>query len=409
MRRPTEDRKNIAMFQPDLSETTTVARVSEVVKGGFRPLVLGFRRGRYNRGYVPSWPEVDLGKTQDARYGNRLKALARAIPAIIRTRRELGACDVLFARNLDQLLLAFIARVFFNAKPILVYEVVDIQPSFTAANLLGVAIRTIERILLGRIDLLIVSSPAFWRCYFAAIQGYRGEWILVENKLNPSGSLLAQALERRSKLATSVRSRGRWVIGYFGLIRGQATVELMLRLAKSLPDKVELRFRGVVTTVDERWFRAEIAGRENVSYEGEYRNPDDLAELYAGVDFVWALDLEEVAHNSRWLLPCRFYEAGLFGVPCLAVRDFEIGRRIEQLDVGWAFDNPLLESLIRFFEEIDATSYRDKQRNLLACPVDTFVAENEGDHLCRKLDQLLQRQSQVLKPRAESARRHAGR
>ena len=63
-------------------------------------------------------------------------------------------------------------------------------------------------------------------------------------------------------------------------------------------------------------------------------SPRDLASVYDGVDFAWAIDLENTEHNSRWLMPCRFYEAGLHGVPCLAVRGFEIGAELDRHGLG---------------------------------------------------------------------------
>src|SRR5579863_6233741 len=144
------------MFEPDLTETTTISRVVEFVQSGFIPTVFGFRRARYNQSHVALWHEIDLGQTQDGKYWRRLKALARAVPIIFRNRRYLRSNCAFHARNLDQLCLALFARAFFNSRAILVYEVVDIQPSFTAPGLLGIAFRMIERICLRRIDLLIV-------------------------------------------------------------------------------------------------------------------------------------------------------------------------------------------------------------------------------------------------------------
>ena len=88
----------------------------------------------------------------------------------------------------------------------------------------------------------------------------------------------------------------------------------------------------------------------------------DLETLYREVDFAWALDLEHTDHNSRWLMPCRFYEAGYFGVPCLAVRDFEVGTVVEQHGIGWTFDEPLEERLVRFFETPDGRRLRAHPR-----------------------------------------------
>jgi len=380
--------QNVILFEPDLSETTTIARAQEFADVGFRPIVLGFRRARYNRHYSAPWPEIELGRTEDARYWRRVQALLGALPAILRCRVLFKSGALFLARNLDQLVLAIVARGFFNRRIFLIYEVVDIHPTLTRNSLSCRFIRMIERLCLKRVSLVVVSSPAFLRDYFAAVQGYRGEWTVVENKLRLPRSEVTYAVRQRERVNRPLLGGKRWVIGYFGLIRGQATIELIVRLARRLPDRIEFRFRGVLTTVDEKWFRQAIAQARNISYGGEFTNPADLADLYGSVDLAWALDLENTESNSRWLLPCRFYESGLFGVPCIAVRDFEIGALIKRLDVGWTFDHPLDESLYRFFSELTRTSYEEKRRKLIAYPTETFVANGSDDTLVRKLRKL---------------------
>jgi succinoglycan biosynthesis protein ExoL len=175
------------------------------------------------------------------------------------------------------------------------------------------------------------------------------------------------------------------VIGYFGLIRGDATIELIRRVAERLGDRVRFRFRGVLTTVGKQRFDAILRRCPNISFGGAYANPRDLAELYGGVDFAWAIDLEHAEHNSRWLLPCRFYEAGFFGVPCIAVRDFEIGRLIDQLGVGWTFSEPLEDALVHFFETLTPEAYNERRCRLEAAPRDRFVAGGEMADLCARL------------------------
>lgn len=380
--------QRVVLFEPDLTETTTIARAQEFIDAGLLPVVFGFRRARYNRRYVAPWREIELGRTRDARYWDRLRAMIAALPAIIKHRSLLVSSGLYLARNLDQLLLALLARALFNRRAAVVYEVVDIQPAFTRDNLGCAAIRWIERLCLARTQLIVVSSPAFFHNYFAPVQRYRGEWVVVENKLRLSGFDLKRVAEQRARTTKRLRGGKPWIVGYFGLIRGQATIELIVKLAKRFPETLQFKFGGVLTTVDEAWFRAAIAQAGNIRYDGEFENPGDLTELYSSVDFVWAIDLENIESNSRWLLPCRFYEAGLFGVPCLAVRRFEIGQLIERLDVGWTFDKPLEDSLSRFFESLTTLSYEAKAEKLKTCPIGTFVAGDDGDVLCQKLRQL---------------------
>jgi succinoglycan biosynthesis protein ExoL len=175
------------------------------------------------------------------------------------------------------------------------------------------------------------------------------------------------------------------VVGYFGLIRGEATVDLIARLARRLQDRVVFKFGGVFTTVEQAKFETVLRRYPNVDYSGPYLPQQDLERLYRGVDFAWALDLEHTDHNSRWLMPCRFYEAGYFGVPCLAVHGFEVGSTIERHRIGWTFDEPLEESLMRFFERLTPADYEHIRGRLRSVPSSMFVANDDGTRLCATL------------------------
>jgi succinoglycan biosynthesis protein ExoL len=160
----------------------------------------------------------------------------------------------------------------------------------------------------------------------------------------------------------------------------------MTRLAARLRGRVLFKFRGVLTTVEDGHFAAGLAANPNMVYEGEYVNPRDLGRIYGTIDLAWAIDLENTAHNSRWLLPCRFYEAGLYGVPCLAMRDFEVGRLIDRRGVGWTFDEPLEDALVHFFETLTPADLAVRRQRLLAMPRSAFVSDNDAHALCRMFE-----------------------
>ncbi len=376
----------LIFFCPDITDATTLKRVQQFQDHGYPVTVFGFRRDRYNRDYAPSWPYVPLGATADGRYGQRLRALVGALPAIISNRRRLTDASAFYARNIDQLILTLLARLLGRSRAPVAYEVLDIPPILTGRSIGSRALRAIERFCLRRVRVLVVSSPGFHRHYYEAMQKYRGDWFLLENKLHPSIRQAAPTPSEPRRPANDKRADRRWVVGYFGLIRGDETFELMTRLAARLRDRVIFKFRGVLTTVDERKFRTAIEQHDNMVYGGPYVPHEELGELYGDVDFAWALDLEHVDHNSRWLLPCRFYEAGFFGVPCLAVRGFEVGERIERLKIGWTFDEPLEEALVNFFEALTPAEYEARRSRLMAMPEGAFVARDDIAGLCAMLE-----------------------
>jgi succinoglycan biosynthesis protein ExoL len=375
-------RKTIAFFSQDISDVSTIKRVQQFLSRNFAVTVLGFRRDRYNADFKPDWPHVLLGYTHDRRYIQRLFAILGAIPKMWAERAALATASIFYARNLDQLFLALIARVLTNRKVTVVYEVLDIQPVQAGSGVVSRMVRLAERVCLSSVRYLVLSSTGFYRNFYGPVQNYEGAWVLLENKL-PEPIRTAPRIDAAQP--TPRLAKDRWVIGYFGLIRGQQTVDLIVRLAQRLGDRVEFRFRGAFTTVDEARFHDALAALPNVSFGGRFSNPDDLPELYGGVDFAWGIDLENTDSNSRWLLPCRLYEAGYFAVPCLAARGFELGNRVEDFNIGWAFDMPFEDGLVRFFETLTPEAYREKQRALQAMPDNAFVAGVDLDALCRVL------------------------
>jgi len=372
------ERPKLVFFCPDVTDASTLKRVQQFVDGGYAVVVFGFRRRRYNADYQPTWPCVPLGMTSDGFYRQRLTALLRALPTIVANHRELRGASALYARNIDQLLLALFARLVSLSRAPITYEVLDIPPILVGDTLASRFLRAVERLCLHRTRLLVLSSPGFHRSYYGAVQHYRGRWFLMENKLQPP---IAPA-------AASGRPIGGdrpWIVGYFGLIRGEETFALMTRLAARLQGRVVFRFRGVLTTVGQDRFDDALGRHANMEYGGPYTPQEELADMYGGVDFAWALDLEHADHNSRWLMPCRFYEAGYFGVPCLAVRGFEVGTVLERHRIGWTFETPLEESLVRFFEALTRSEYTAVQHRLRALPPSTFLASDDARHLCTLL------------------------
>lgn len=378
---PVRDAHNgaLAFFCPDVTDASTLKRVEQFMDYGYKVTVFGFRRERYNTDYQPSWPNVPLGFTTDLKYWQRLRALLHAIPALFTNRRTLARASIFYARNIDQLLLALLGRLIAFSRAPIAYEVLDIPAIMMRRGLAPAFLRAIERLCLRRVRLLVLSSPGFHRNYFAAVQKYAGAWFLLENKLYPSPA--------RARPVTIKPGLGRrpWVVGYYGLIRGEATVDLIARLARRLEGRVVFKFGGVFTTVEQAKFETVLRRCPNVAYSGPYLPQQDLERLYREVDFAWALDLEHTDHNSRWLMPCRFYEAGYYGVPCLAVHRFEVGNVIEKHRIGWTFDAPLEDSLVRFFERLTETDYELIRARLAAVPPSMFVADEDVAQLCETL------------------------
>ncbi|MGE3906609.1 MAG: hypothetical protein AB7F36_11680 [Reyranellaceae bacterium] len=371
--------KAVVLLVPDIADPVTHRRTEALKEAGCRVVVTGFCRGRFLNSDPPDGPIIAFGRTVDACYRHRFWALALALLRMMKVRDRLRSAAAIYARNLDQLALALAIRTLLRSRAKIFYEVLDIQPMASGSGLGSLLTRALERGALRWVDMLIVSSPAFHSEYFKRRLNYRGRWFLLENKLPRS----VQSIAPRVRTVDRWReNRGdRWIVGYFGFIRGQATFDLIVRLARRLSHKVIFRFAGVLTSVDPLSFRRAVDENDNIEFVGGYLNPVDLRSLHAEVDLVWAIDLENTDGNSQWLMPCRFYEAGYFGVPCLAAREFEIGRTIAELECGWTFALPCEREIVEFFETRTPAEYRTKLNNLAAMPDSSFVYGPAADGL----------------------------
>jgi succinoglycan biosynthesis protein ExoL len=371
----------LAYFAPDFTEVSTITRARSFREHGFDVVVFAFRRARYNQNFNAPWREIEFGHTTDGRYLDRAIKLVGALPVLWRHRSLLRRTKVLYARNIDQLLLAVLIRLFTGSSGVVVYEVLDVSGVFTRGGWMSAAMRWAERQLLRRINLLVVSSSGFHENYFDAIQRYEGPVHIIENRLHPEDAAVLIRQNESAVLPRLPRDRYKWVVGYFGLIRGPATFDLMARVAQRCPE-VLFYLRGVLTTIESDYFMTLLLRNPNIIYRGDYVNPGDLRQLYGAIDFSWAIDLEREDTNSRWLLPCRFFESSLLGVPSLSVHDFELGRRIESLGVGWAVRACYEDSLVHLFKELTSAEYDRVVARLRTIPATNFIAGEDVARLC---------------------------
>ena len=107
--------------------------------------------------------------------------------------------------------------------------------------------------------------------------------------------------------------------------------------------KVYVLLRGTPSQEDltKEQIEAASSTRPNMRYEGPYKSPRDLPQIYGNIDFAWSIDYTDAGKNSDWLLPNRIYEGALFGALALARRGTATGNKVEADGLGWALDEPL--------------------------------------------------------------------
>ncbi len=330
-----------------------------------------FHRVRDKPDVPPTWENIHLGTTYNRRYLQRLLAFTRCVGVLWKHRQRLEKCGTLYVVNTDNAMLALLGRFFAGRRVPLILELADIQPAMIGSGAASRVLRAIERFVFRRTSLLVTTSPGFVRNYFEPVQGYTGKIFLLENKVYPS-DLLPPAETQ----ATGPVSNGHpWVIGCFGALRCQRSLEIMHALALKLGDHVRFVLRGYPAGTIAEDFEKLLGNLPNLRFLGPYAYPDELAGMYEGIDFNWAFDMSDPNGNSAWLLPNRIYEGGCFGIPLIGAKDTETGNWIEQHQTGWTFSEPLEESLAVFFQSLTLSQWQLMKSRCTAHPRGDFTGE----------------------------------
>jgi succinoglycan biosynthesis protein ExoL len=357
----------IAFFGHDAADAAVRRRVQGFRDDGLE--VIGFMKRRRDE-VQTDWENVDLGKTFDGDYLQRIEAIVSGVQRAVAKRQKLASADVIYARNLDMLATAYLTRKRLGLAIPVIYESLDVHRLLTRKDTFGQTLRRIEGWLLQRTSRLVVSSPAFLRHHFEVHYPGRFEARLIENRLASGGDYGPRPLH----VATS--EEGPLRVGWVGVLRCWRSFGLLLELARKLGDKVEIVMHGMPALTEIPDFHHRIQGVKNVRFHGRYRAPEDLARIYASLDVVWAGDFMEAGFNSVWLLPNRLYEGGYYGVPSIAPGGTQTAEWIEERNVGFSLEENLALTLPALIERLtaDRAAIKERRERLLRLPTSTFVA-----------------------------------
>lgn len=385
----------------DLRDPAVERRVRMMRDGGILPAVLGFHR-TMPPASVCGVPTIDLGRTANARLAQRAGTVLRTALGLARWKHQFEGATVIMARNLEMLLLAAIARRSFAPQASLVYECLDVHNVLVDEGPKGKALRAIERNLLRRCQLLIVSSPAFVSAHFNLRHTVVPPVMLLENKL--LWSELPPCGLRRSGARTIPATRP-WRIGWFGVIRCRTSLALLSQLCRARPNLVEVVIRGRVARNVLTDFDEVIAATPGMTFLGVYDRGRDLATIYGDVHYSWAIDFYEAGFNSEWLLPNRLYEGTSHGAIPLAFEGVQTGTWLAERKAGIVLAEPLAERLLAYFDTLDEEGYHEARAALARIPTADLVSDHtEAAQFANRLLTLSPAEAQGRKTRPASAR-----
>lgn len=362
----------ILVLAHDLSDAAVHRRVAMLKLGGATVTVAGFRRTSHIISEVEGCAAVDFGRTYNAGFLQRIVSVLREIILLGHHRALFASADVILARNLEMLAIGVRGRSLCQPKPKLIYESLDIHRLLLRPDVIGAVLRTLEGWLARRASALITSSPAFVSGYFNTLSKVKLPVKLVENKIL-SANVVPSASEKPAAPP--------WIIGWFGMIRCRKSLQILGDLVRQSGGSIDVVIRGRPSPDQFGDFDRLVASMPGVRFLGPYK-ASDLATMYNGVHFNWAVDMFEEGLNSSWLLPNRLYEGGAYNCVPIADENVEAGRFLKRLGIGVTLKQPLGKSLADFFGQLTPEKYTALANAAAQVPRATWVCDA---HDCKAL------------------------
>jgi succinoglycan biosynthesis protein ExoL len=364
----------VVYLLPVVSQPRYWKRIGALESLGFEGSVLTFSRPYVQAREAHENRAEVIGSMSHGKYLRRLFALARALPLLYRRSRR---ADFLYCFGADLAGLGVAVKLF-RRRLQLVLEVGDVRPVMIEDGVKGKLLRAVERVVLRHVSLIVVTSSAYCDRYFVNRQGVPADRILtVENKVDARMRELAEPVRGgRSKPGTVLS------IGYFGLIRCRKSWDLLERMAVVRPDRIRI----------EVWGRLILDGRPvdltrlppNMAYHGEYRNPEDLPDMFSAFDIAWAAHVHGIT-NTRWARTNRYYEACCFGKPLIGQRGTLDGDVIDRLGIGFCIDLNNPDEAVDRICSVTDSAILSWQERVLALDKAVYQYTNEHAVLAQRM------------------------
>ena len=378
------EKLSVAYFTINLNDVRSRARHQALIQAGAKCTHFTFvLSGKSSDITQTPQNTVIVGRAKKRNLPSRLYAIIRIVFLALRRPELFQGVDIFFCRSLDMAVAGCILKRIFGG--FLVYEVLDIHPLCTRKGMLGRITRFVDRWILNNASLLVTSSMGFVRFYFLK-QGYNGKIFLRENKVLGLRTEEKYWLNRRGPFSKYSSDKS-IVIGYFGKLRCERSIEILISAAAMLEGRLKVVIAGVPESSVLDILNDAKKTCEYLEVKGAYRNPEDLERLYRSVHLTWCIDLSD-KKNGDWLIPNRLYEGGLFGIPALAMSGTETGRLVDDEQLGVSLKSPLNHSLVDFIKALTEERYNELISRVKNVPVGRFLDSGQHVNLVQELSHL---------------------
>lgn len=368
---------------PALEHAHYSRRVAMLRDAGFRVSVVGFERAGRPGGRLEG-PVESLGPLARGRYLKRGLVLGASVR---RVRAALRRHDLAYAFGPDLGALALLAGRR-TGIPVVV-EIPDLRPRQTASGGLGRIARALDRALVERCRLLVLTSPDY-ETYYRTWLRTGTPRLVIENKVDPAIAAAfgePDAGDPRAEPPEPLPDRP-LRLGWFGLLRDDWSLRLLEALGRAAPGRFEFSLAGAFAPVVPDFARR-VSGVPDLVYHGPFRR-EEAPALFAGVDLTLSCYPPDPPH-WRWSRSNRYYLACLCRTPLITRAGTADAAETERWDLGVSLREETPEcaaaALTRRFASRRAArdDLRRFRANMAGLPRDHYVATEEPGRLRRAL------------------------
>lgn len=324
------DFKNkILCVLPVFGDTKDAKRIEILKKGGYEINSVAFQRDSFSS-RLPSTSLVSLGKIEDGNYVKRLFQMMKSARLL---RKHIKSCDIVYAINSDLALYSYVCSL--GLKKPIILDVADIREIQVSNSIKGTLVRLMDKLVAKKVSLIVVTSNAFITWYYEKrLNLFIKNSFLLENKVDyeiPKGEM------------NNISTNSKIKIGYFGVLRDNWTINLLLTLLKDYPDKYEVFIAGI-DKIDKYNINELSKTIKGFNYLGEYKSPKDLQAIYNKID-IMSIFYPDSNSDGNWHMAkkiCRsnrFYESCFFKKPIIAFSFTEDGKEVNKLRIGLTLDD----------------------------------------------------------------------
>jgi glycosyltransferase involved in cell wall biosynthesis len=265
--------------------------------------------------------------------------IAAAILKILRRELDIDGCVI--TSSLDLLFLAVIHSLFYKVR--IRHEVKDLHALQLDSGTIGRLVSKGEKILLNRVERLILASQGFYDHHYQRI--YSGSIAIVENVPSRAAWMGLKKRERSESFE----------IGFVGIVRYQQSMEQLVSAVKILHGrghKLRVVFAG--GGYIREWIESMESNGGIFEFSGPFEYAKDIKKIYEKLNLIYAV-YDGYDANCKVAMPTKFYESIISRTPILVADGTLVANEVRSLGIGTAVGTGDVLALVKILEQ--AVSY----------------------------------------------------